>query len=407
MRIVLPRRTGRARGFPGLVASLLVCTWVAGCRGEPSSTVVSAPIGDPLPGLTAGEVARFEIGRSLFGRQFTPETGLGPRFNENSCDACHTGPEVGGTGETIITRASRFDDDGRCDLLPAEGGENLRLRVTPQAEALGAQRPKVPVSATHHARFTIPFLFGLGLVDAIPQSTLDDLADPADSDGDGISGRVGRDAAGRPARFGRKADLATLADFVDDAFRKEIGVTTPAHPSESTAGSAPRVPDGVDLAADPEVGGDEFRATVDFVRMLAPPPALEPPDPADRSFVARGRALCASLRCASCHVPTLQAGPSDIAAVSGGTVALYSDLLLHDMGPNLAGTCAAGAGTTEWRTEPLMGLRYRRLLLHDGRAGRVMDAILAHGGEAQLARDSFAALDRLTQEALLRFLGTL
>ncbi|MEJ2205858.1 MAG: di-heme oxidoredictase family protein, partial [Gemmatimonadota bacterium] len=74
---------------------------------------------------------------------------------------------------------------------------------------------------------------------------------------------------------------------------------------------------------------------------------------------------------------------------------------------NLAGTCAAAAGTTEWRTEPLMGLRYRRLLLHDGRAGRVMDAILAHGGEAQLARDSFAALDRLTQEALLRFLGTL
>jgi CxxC motif-containing protein (DUF1111 family) len=77
------------------------------------------------------------------------------------------------------------------------------------------------------------------------------------------------------------------------------------------------------------------------------------------------------------------------------------------MGPALEGTCAPGAGTHEYRTEPLLGLRYRRAFLHDGRAGRVIDAVLLHGGEAQAARDRFAALDRVTQERLVRFLDTL
>ena len=86
---------------------------------------------------------------------------------------------------------------------------------------------------THIARFTIPFLFGMGLVDLIPQSTLDDLADPDDANGDGISGQVGRDPSGRPGRFGRKADVATLADFNEGAFRLEMGVTTPNNPIEA------------------------------------------------------------------------------------------------------------------------------------------------------------------------------
>jgi CxxC motif-containing protein (DUF1111 family) len=96
-----------------------------------------------------------------------------------------------------------------------------------------------------------------------------------------------------------------------------------------------------------------------------------------------------------------------VAAIDGATIALYSDLLLHDMGPELAGTCAADAAPQEYRTEPLMGLRARRAFLHDGRVGRVLDAIMTHGGEAQRARDAFAALDRVTQEAVIRFLDTL
>lgn len=390
-----------------LVGSCVSAALLAACGAEPTAAPTSARIGDPLPGLSPGELAAFEAGRASFNLQFTPENGLGPRFNENSCDACHTGPATGGTGETIVTKASRFDAQGRCDMLPQLGGENLRLRVTPQAAALGATRPSVPPEATHQARFIIPFVFGLGLVDAVPQAALDALADPDDADGDGISGRVGVDASGRPARFGRKADMATLADFTEGAFRLEMGITTPAHPSEADAGSLPPVPDGADPAADPELDQATLQAVVDFVRFLAPPSPSEPRDDADRALIEEGRALFASLGCTSCHVPTLQTGSQASAALSERTIALYSDLLLHDMGPELEGTCGPGASTTEWRTEPLMGLGHRRLFLHDGRVGRVLDAILAHGGEAQAVRDRFAALDRLTQEAVLRFLDTL
>jgi len=380
---------------------------VAACGSNPTSVPVSAPVGDPLPGLGAEELALFEVGRTAFNRQFTPEDGLGPRFNENSCEACHTEPMAGGTGETIVTKATRHDAAGLCDLLSSQGGENVRLRVTPAAAALGAERPDPPPEATHAARFIIPFLYGLGIAEAVPRERLDALADPDDRDGDAISGRVGRDAAGRVARFGRKADQATLGDFLDGAFRLEMGVTTPAHRSESAAGSIPPVPDGADPAPETEVDDAELRAVVAFVRMLAPPSPVEPQDDGQRATVAEGRSLFSSLGCVGCHVPTLQAGRSEISAIEGRSVALYSDLLLHDMGPGLEGTCAPGASTTEWRTEPLMGLRYRRLFLHDGRAGRVIDAVLAHGGEAQAARDRFAALDRVTQEALLRFLDTL
>ena len=380
---------------------------VAACTTEPASAPVAAEIGNPVPGLTPSEAARFEAGRAFFNTQFTPETGLGPRFNENSCNACHTDPEDGGTGETLVTKATRTEADGTCNSLAAQGGENLRLRVTPLAAASGAGRTPVPDAATHQARFTIPFLFGLGVAEAVPQATLDALADPDDANGDGISGRVGRDPSGRPARFGRKADAATLADFTVGAFALEMGVTSPEHPLESSAGDLPATGVGTDPAGDPEVDATTVRAVVDFVRMLAPLDQARPDDPAVLAVVEQGEELFSSLGCVGCHRPTLESGPSDIPALSGKVIALYSDLLLHDMGPGLEGTCAPGAAPQEWRTEPLMGLRYRRLFLHDGRVGRVIDAILAHGGEADRSRDTFAALDRVTQEALLRFLDTL
>lgn len=386
---------------------MLLVLSLAACAVDSGPPPVFAEIGDPLPGLTAEALARFERGRASFNRQFTPEDGLGPRFNENSCDACHTAPASGGTGETIVTKATYTTEDGRCDLLTVHGGENVRLRVTPGAAALGATRPPVPSEASHRARFTTPFVFGLGLVDAIPQSILDALADPDDIDEDGISGRVGRDAAGRPARFGRKADVATLDDFVEGAFRMEMGITTPAHPDEALAGGVPPVEGGADPAPDPEIDAAGLAAAADFPRFLAPPAPAPSRDADHADQVERGRALFTGLGCVGCHVPVLQAGPDAPEGIAGQGIALYSDLLLHDMGPALEGTCGPGAGTREWRTEPLMGIRHRRLFLHDGRVSRVIDAILAHDGEGRAARERFAALDRVTQEVLLRFLDTL
>jgi CxxC motif-containing protein (DUF1111 family) len=147
-------------------------------------------------------------------------------------------------------------------------------------------------------------------------------------------------------------------------------------------------------------------AVVQYLRTLAPP---RPGAANDQR--REGGALFTSVGCASCHVRTVRTGPSDIAALSNKSIELYSDLLLHDMGDALADNRPDGSATgREWRTTPLWGLRLMRqfldgqaLLLHDGRAGSVTDAILLHGGEAKRARDAFAALADAQRRVLVDF----
>ncbi|MGH7638664.1 MAG: di-heme oxidoredictase family protein, partial [Gemmatimonadaceae bacterium] len=148
------------------------------------------------------------------------------------------------------------------------------------------------------------------------------------------------------------------------------------------------------------------QAVTHYIRALAPP---EPG--AETEQRAEGRQLFTQIQCARCHVPSFQTGPSPIPAVSGRTVELYSDLLLHDMGDGLADNRADGqASGREWRTAPLWGLRLMRrflngeaLLMHDGRAKTVEAAILLHGGEALASRNAFAALTAAQKAALLDF----
>ena len=145
----------------------------------------------------------------------------------------------------------------------------------------------------------------------------------------------------------------------------------------------------------------------DYVRFLAPPVRATFDSDYQKASVRRGTVLFRELNCSSCHVPSMQTGPSDVAALSHKTVALYSDLLLHDMGPGLADVCGVSATPSEVRTEPLMGIRHRDMLLHTGRAFDLRDAIMLHGGEAKSSRDAFAALDWMSQEDLVNFLKTL
>ncbi len=388
------------------VASALILgfagTALSGCSQAEELDLVYGEPGDPIAGLSAEERAAFDRGSQVFERMYAPDEGLGPRFNENSCDACHTFPADGGTGETNVRRVSTTLEDGRCDPLTALSGPNLRIQVTPALAAAGGAPERDRGIGSHTGVFTIPFLYGAGLLDAIPLATLKALADPDDTNQDGISGRLGTDAQGRPARFGRKSDVASLEDFVDSAFRLEMGLTTPLVPDEAQAGIAPHAPDGIDPTPEPEVDEASFRDVTAFVRFLTPPASA----PVDEPIEVQGEELFGELGCAQCHVPVLTTGPHASSALSGKAVALYSDLLLHDLGPGLASVCTSGASVTEHRTEPLMGLRYRDAFLHDGRATGVMDAILAHGGEALQARTGFEALDRLEQEAVLRFLRT-
>ncbi|MBR9991178.1 MAG: hypothetical protein KFH98_15560 [Gemmatimonadetes bacterium] len=382
----------------------LLTALCAACQPDPPP--VAAEPGSPLPGLTDAETARFNAGLMLFNRIFSPAEGLGPAFNENQCSACHTVPAAGGTtGFERITKATRHTGPGACDLLIDEGGENIRTKVTPLLRAAGVPREVIPPGATEIGRFLPPFLFGLGLVEAIPDEVIVARADPDDKDGDGISGRVARGPDGRLTRFGRKADVATLEDFTRSALVHEMGLTSRPGDRDLVNGAPP--PPGTDPADDPEIDDATVALLTDFSRFLAPTAAIAPRSKQQADTMEAGRRLFTQIGCTACHTPTMRTGPSDVPALSNKTVQLYSDLLLHDMGPKLSNVCGYDASPQELRTTMLMGLHYRSMFMHDGRAFDLRDAILEHGGEAQAARDAFERLLWIHQEYLVIFLRSL
>ena len=292
--------------------------------------------------------------------------------------------------------------DGFCDPLADLGGPVYQQRVTPALKnALGIEAEPIPSKATAQARRTTPDLLGFGLLDAVPDSAILACADPADRDHDGISGRPNRFFDGRLGRFGRKALVPTLAEFNEGAFVAEQGVTTPAVPDEGTVGGQP-IPPGVDPLSEPELDAQSLAFVNAFVRFLAPPAP-----PKLKGEAKRGRALFSKIGCAGCHVPRFKTSSSDVKALAHREVEAYTDLLLHDMGKELADICLGLAGPSEFRTEPLMGLRFSEKFLHDGRASSIEEAIRLHGGEAAASRDRFAALPAKDRAALLAFLKAL
>ena len=378
----------------GLLVSLLFC----GCKARQPA------LGEPLAHLTREQRAQFHEGRRLFQRVFVPEDGLGPLFNANSCAECHEDPVLGGVGDEVEVHATRFANPS-CDELFDQGGPVIQQNATPLLRAKGIEKEKVPPGAAV-ARRSTSALFGFGLVDAIPDATILFREDPNDANQDGISGRANRTIDGRIGRFGRKAAVATLLDFNAGAFPQEQGVTTPRAPVEETINGLP-VPPDTDPAPDPEITIAEIEKVTAFTRFLAPPPRQDLRNSSDRYLARRGQKLFVDLKCAECHVPVLTTGPSLIAALDRKPVALYSDLLLHDMGPDLADICAGLAQPSEFRTELLIGLRFREQFLHDGSARTVLDAIQRHGGEARYSRDKFKALRDRDKKAVLKFLETI
>jgi CxxC motif-containing protein (DUF1111 family) len=364
-----------------------------------------AQLGDPLPGLSDAEFAAFTNGLDEFTAVEVPASGLGPIFNGASCVQCHNGPAPGGGSPRRVTRFGRLVD-GRFDPLVERGGSLLqRFAIDPRA------RETIPPEANVIAdRLSTP-LFGAGLIEAIPDAAI--LANAARRKSDGISGRAAlltdvSTGAQRVGRFGWKAQQATLLAFSGDAYVNEMGITNRFFPDENAPnGDAARlaafdaVPD-IEDSVDPATGRGDIDGAADFMRLLAPPARLPSTPSADA-----GERLFAQAGCAACHQPTMQTGPSPIAALDRKIVALYSDLLLHDMGSLGDGIAQAAAGPREMRTAPLWGLRARTPFLHDGRATTLAAAILAHDGEAAAARERYARLAPGQQRELLDFLGTL
>jgi len=359
-------------------------------------------LGDPIPGLTPGQREMFERGRAVFDSTFTQETGLGPLFNADGCAECHEDPIPGGVGDEIELHATHLLPSGFCDPLVELGGPVFQLEATPLLRAaMGIDAEPVPDAADRGMRST-PDIFGFGLLDAVSDATLLAMADPDDADGDGISGRVGHDFSGNIGRFGRKALTSTLLEFNQGAFPTEQGVTDPSVPDEGTVGGQP-LPHGVDPAPDPEIDDESVRLADAFVRFLAPPAPMKL-----SSEGRRGREIFSDVGCAACHVPSLRTGPNSVTALAYKEVRAYTDLLLHDMGPELADICLGPTATrSEFRTEPLMGLRLAEHFLHDGSAETIEEAILAHGGEGAASRRAFEALSAEDRQALLAFLRAL
>ena len=394
-----------------LLASVAACDREATTSSPPDASLTSTPpifgtrgLGRPLSFLSFDQRRLFERGRVVFERTFTPDSGVGPLFNASGCAECHEDPVATGVGDEVESHVTA-DQGGVCTDLASAGGPVVQDSVTPLLfAALGISVEPMPAGATVVGHRTTGQVMGFGLLDAIPDAEILAHADPDDRNGNGISGRAHITAQGRVGRFGRKAMVATLSEFVAGAFINEMGVTSPAEPNENTVAGSP-LPAGVDPAPDPELSQQDLDAAVAFMRFLAPPP----PSVFRFSFgTRRGRVLFARTGCASCHTPALVTGPNAAPGVRNRVVYAYSDLLLHDMGPELADICLGNATAAEFRTEPLMGLRLKEAaFLHDGRATTIDEAIRMHGGEASGARDRFIALSPFDQAALLRFLGSL
>ncbi|MCO4760657.1 MAG: c-type cytochrome [Myxococcales bacterium] len=315
----------------------------------------------------------FYDGRTAFEHVFTEAEGLGPTYNDNSCAACHLHPTIGGGGadmkQGIFVHGPKWT-----------GGDAMGLRKHAIAGFAKEQ------AAGKVGRLRTPPLFGLGLLDLVPESARAALEDPNDKNGDGIKGvRAYRHGGGerRPSRFGQKANDWDLRHFAAGAMVDEMGLT-------NTVRRDPRA--DRDKHKDPEVPRAFVMRIEAFVRNLAPP-ARGPITPQ----VTRGAAVFARLNCTGCHRPQL-------GKVSGA----YTDLLIHDMGPGLDSGLKDGVATgAQWRTAPLWGLRHRARYLHDERAPTIDAALAMHQGEATAPATAYRQLNKADKAALLGFLRSL
>jgi CxxC motif-containing protein (DUF1111 family) len=388
----------------------------------------SASFEQPAGGLSAAELARHDAADLVFDRTHVPISGrpgagLGPLFVAQSCIACHV---RNGRGRAIpdeslvrvVLQAGLGPQIQDKAVLGAEPEATVTVRWRPVRLGDATLRaPDVvatsPAGAELDAEFgrslrVAPPLLGLGLLEAVPQKAITAMADPDDADGDGISGRAhwltGPDGERRLGRFGWKAITASVRDQSVDAYREDMGLTTPAsRDNELDAEGRPA-----------DISNQELNLVTYYSQTLGAPRTAQS---SGSAVVRRGQRLFMDLNCAACHVPALQTGSrSDavVRAIRDQTIWPYTDLLLHDMGPGLDdGVAEMGAGSGEWRTAPLWGIGLTQKInpqvtfLHDGRARSLEEAILWHGGEAEASRHAYLALASPQRQALLQWLRQL
>ncbi len=441
----------------------------------PRIAVFSVFVASTLPSLQAlaaapavGPEEPQALGRELFARAWIPRDrrshggdGLGPVYNERSCLGCHDQGGAGGGGggdkniEIVTANGETFPGNGAFYSFGMSfGGAGFQYKFASNPKPTRPQPPNPADLAQIHAGFRETTsvvlhrfgpdadyrswreqilgphgaivirssqrnptpLFGMGLIDAIPDEVIEAAARRRFAGWPQIKGRASRLSDDRIGRFGWKAQTATLEEFVVKAAAVELGLEVPgAHQAAD-----PRIPALAALGLD--MDADECAALVAYVRGLAPPVNDEPAAPKEAQQLKAGSTVFKAIGCATCHLPKL-----------GEVDGIYSDLLLHDMSPQLGDTSVygvfgtrdvgaarpvppaegpdhkprLGATVQEWRTPPLWGLRDSGPYLHDGRAETIDQAIRSHGGQAAASAQKYAQLparERAQLEAFLRSL---
>lgn len=282
-----------------------------------------------------------------------------------------------------------------------------------------------------------PQVIGLGLIEAIPESEILRNARKQAATPGPIKGTPNRvwDAFAKKeviGRFGWKANTGSVAHQSAGAFNGDMGITssvfwqeacTPAqkdclaapHGGGKRTGRDGLMPSSHATAAEPEIDDETLGHVIFYTATLAPPARRKPDDPQ----VLRGQALFAQAQCATCHRPSYTTGAPPFpqltsSKISGQRIWPYTDLLLHDMGPDLADDRPDFlANARQWKTPPLWGIGLfkdvngHQRLLHDGRANGVLEAVLWHGGEAQGARDQVLKFSQRDRDALVAFVNSL
>ncbi len=342
--------------------------------------------GGPARPLSNDEMALFEKGRAVFDLDMRADEGLGPEFNGDACRACHFDPVIGGSGPNgvDVTRQGIFDSAGNF-VMPPHG-------TMLHKEQLDPTRTMPDPMCNFFELRQAPPLFGLGLIDQIPDADIMARADPEDANGDGISGRPDVLPDGRIGREGWKADVPNVHEFTRDGLTNEEGITVPAEDGYTFG----KTSDGDD-APDPEISPGPFHALVFFMENLGPPPRTR----TDPAMEDAGQAIFSGLGCADCHVP-------DQTTADGVVFHPYTDVLLHDV--HIDGEVSVASADAEWyefRTAPLWGLAKSAPYMHDGRSTTIEDAIARHGSEALASRTAYEALSAEQRAELIAFLKSL
>ena len=402
---------------------------------------------------------KFFVGNSMFNRGWVTapssteaSDGLGPTFNATSCSGCHfkdgrgrppiaadeaflglllrlsiPGQDAHGGPLDEPSYGGQFNHrailgvpgEGRAvvsyDEVPGTFGDGTAYSLRrPRYELLdlayGPIDPAVMISPR-----VAPAMIGLGLLATIPDDAIAAIADPDDDDGDGISGRINqvwdpKAGAIGPGRFGWKANQAGLEQQNAGAFLGDIGITSPLFPTQNCP-PAQTACAGAQTGGSPEVDQDKIDDVTYYARLLAVPGRRDFEDPT----VLRGKALFQRSGCAGCHTPVHVTGANDLTPeLANQTIRPFTDLLVHDMGDDLADNRPDFlADGHEWRTPPLWGIGLVGVVnehtnfLHDGRARDLTEAILWHGGEAEASREEFRTLPADDRAALVRFLESL